>query len=88
MAAIGAFFSELQSLQKKTERQLLVLQELAGKVRQKRDELIEVSKEKKVLEKLKEKHETKVAHELKKAEGKIMEDIATSQFHRRKTVPR
>ncbi|MCL5264140.1 MAG: flagellar export protein FliJ [Chloroflexi bacterium] len=84
IAAIGVSFGDLQMLQKRLEQQLLVLQDLADRIQRKRQELIEISKAKKALEKLKEKHETRIAHAAMKAENKIMDEIATSQFYRRR----
>lgn len=83
VAMISACFGDLQELQKKIERQLVILNDLAEKAERKREELIEISKEKKALERLKEKHERKVAQAMMRAENKFMDDIATSQFHRR-----
>lgn len=76
---------DLQTLQRRIEEQLALLEVLSDKAEQKREELIEVSKEKKALEKLKEKHLKDISQAATRAENKIMEDIATSQYHRRKT---
>ena len=84
VAAIGLSFSDLQALQKRLEQQMFVLQDLANKIEHKREELIEISKERKALEKLKEKHARKVAQAMIRAENKIMDEIATSQFYRRR----
>lgn len=83
LGLIDVCFYDLQTLQRRIAQQAMVLQELTDKVQRKRDELIEISKDKKALEKLKEKHEKVIAESLAKAENKIMQDIATSQFHRR-----
>lgn len=83
LGVINACFADLQAIQEKIERQAQVLQDLAERARRKRDELIEIAKEKKALEKLKEKHERELAEALARAENKVLQDIATSQFHRR-----
>lgn len=82
VGTIGAYFGDLHSLQGRIERQLAVLKDLAEKSKQKREELIEIAKEKKALEKLKEKHQKKVVQAMVRAENKLMDDIAISQFLR------
>ncbi len=84
LGMIDRSFAELRALQRRIEWQLVVLQDLAETVRQRREELLEVTKEKKALEKLKEKHERELAHAMALAEEKAMQDIATTQYHRRK----
>ncbi len=84
LGAITTGFAGLRSLQHRIERQTKVLQELAQEMEKKREELVEISKEKKALEKLKEKHEREVARTIAVAEDKAMQEIATAQFHRRR----
>ncbi len=81
---INIYMYDLQTLQRRIEEQLALLEIIAENSRLKREELIEVSKDKKALEKLKEKHLKDIAQTMTRAENKVMEDIATSQFHRRK----
>jgi flagellar export protein FliJ len=88
LGIIGACFHDLQSLQRRIDGQIVTLQNMAESIRRKRDELIEVSKEKKALEKLKEKHEREIADSLNRAENRVMQDIATSQFHRQVVAQR
>jgi flagellar protein FliJ len=84
VCGIGLSFGDLETLQKRIESQLQVLDELSEQARQKRDELIEITKDKKALEKLKEKHEKAIAKAISRAETKVLDDITTAQFHRRK----
>lgn len=80
--SIALYFYNLQTLQDRIEQQQIALERLAEKAEKKRAQLIEISKEKKSLEKLKEVHDKEVARAEAKAENKILEDIATTQFHR------
>ncbi len=84
MGAINVHFGDLQALQRRIHQQMVVLDDLGQKAESKREELIEISKERKALEKLKEKHQKKVAQATVRAENKFMEDIATAQFLRRR----
>lgn len=84
ITTINIYLYDLQTLQKKIDEQMRILDSLAATVLQKREALIGAAKEKKALEKLKEKHERELAQALGRAENKLLEEIATSQFNRRK----
>ena len=84
VAAIGLSFGDVQALQRKLEQQMLVLKDLDEKVQRKREELVEISKAKKALEKLKEKHDIELTQAETRTENKVMDEIATAQFHRRR----
>lgn len=84
IGAISVSFGDLQALENQIERQLATLTHLTSKAQQKRAELLEISKEKKALEKLKEKHTRHIAKAMAREENKAIDEIATSQFHRRK----
>lgn len=84
MDAIALYLFDLQTLQRRIEQQLTLLEDLSRRIGEKRGELIEASKEKKALEKLKGKYQKEIAQARAMTENKTMEDMATSQFHRRK----
>ncbi len=84
IGSINIYLQELQALQKKIDEQTHLLGSLNATVQQRREILVEATKEKKALEKLREKHDKEVTQALGRAENKLMEEIATSQFHRRK----
>jgi flagellar FliJ protein len=82
LGTIGVCFNDLNATQRRIELQLLLLQDLAEKVQRKRAQLIEISKDKKALEKLKEEHRKRIARAINRAEIKIADDIVTSQSYR------
>lgn len=85
MGTIDIYLRDLQMLQKKIDEQQRTVDAMVSSVEEKRQALIEAAKEKKALEKLKEKHDKEAAQALNRAENKLLEEIATSQFHRRRT---
>ncbi|WP_305045782.1 flagellar export protein FliJ [Geoalkalibacter sp.] len=58
------------------------MERLRRQILHKRQELTEASREKKLLEKLKEKNEQEFQQELKRREGIVLDEVAV-QFHRR-----
>ncbi len=84
ITTINIYLYDLQTLQKKIDEQTRILDSLAATVRQKREALVGAAKEKKAMEKLKEKHERELTQALGRTENKLLDEIATSQFNRRK----
>ncbi len=82
VASIRLGFGDLQAIEKRIEQQLRVLGELAERRRLKQARLLEIAKERKALEKLKEKHEKRMASAVARSENKIMADIALTQYRR------
>jgi flagellar export protein FliJ len=84
VGVIGLCFDDLHHLTRRIEKQRALLSELDDQVQRKREELIEIAKERRALEKLKEKFERERARAVRKAENAAMEEIAVVQSHRRR----
>jgi flagellar FliJ protein len=97
MNATGALFSEkrvdlatieqgfvyMAALQQRIEAQLQELAELAERVEAKRREVVEAMQARKVLEKLKQRHESAYAEWARRLEQGLVDDMTTVRYNRR-----
>lgn len=77
------YFDFMDSLSRDLDKQKQKLSEVEKKYNQKRESLIEAVKDRKMLEKLKEKEFFEYSREIKKKEQEFINEVAVSQFNRR-----
>jgi flagellar FliJ protein len=81
--AVQHGFVYLDALQVRIEAQLAELAELAAQVEAKRREVVEAMQARKVLEKLKQRHERAYAEWARQAEQRLVDDMTTVRHNRR-----
>jgi flagellar FliJ protein len=83
MSAVQQGFVYLEALQLRIEALLVELAELAARVEAKRREVVEAMQARKVLEKLKQRHERAYAEWARQAEQRLVDDMTTVRHSRR-----
>lgn len=78
------YYFYLQNLSSRIKKQIQLLEELDGKIVQKREEVIQASKERKIMEKLKERKYREFVYFLDRAEQIFLDEISNSAFVREK----
>ena len=83
MGTVQQGFVYLDVLQRRIDAQLAELAELAERVEAKRKEVVEAMQARKVLEKLKQRHERAYAEWVTRIEQGLIDDMATARHNRR-----
>ncbi|HEY3109806.1 MAG TPA: flagellar export protein FliJ [Chloroflexota bacterium] len=83
MGTVQQGFVYLDALQRSIDAELAELAELAAKVEAKRREVVEAMQARKVLEKLKQRHERAYADWVRRVEQRLVDDMTTVRHNRR-----
>ena len=81
--AVRQGFVYLEALQGRIDAQLSELAELAAKIEAKRREVVEAMQARKVLEKLKQRHERAYGEWVRQTEQRLVDDMTTVRHNRR-----
>jgi len=83
MGTVQQGFVYLDALQRRIDAQLAELAELAVQVEAKRKEVVEAMQARKVLEKLKQRHDRAYAEWVRQVEQRLVDDMTTVRHNRR-----
>ena len=83
MATVQQGFVYLDAIQRRIDSQLAELAELAERVEAKRREVVEAMQARKVLEKLKQRHDRAYAEWARQVEQRLVDDMTTVRYNRR-----
>jgi flagellar protein FliJ len=81
--AILNYYNYLAALGEKIVEQIVTIKELLDSVERKRDDLIEASRERKMIERLKENQFREFRTTAERLEMKVLDEIATNGYNRR-----
>ena len=84
VSELSLYYAYLSKVQQEISLQAIKVRELLSRVDAKRETLVEASKDKRIIEKLYDKHFEEFQQLLLKSEQNLIDEIATSQYKRKR----